>query len=280
MPGFVLPTHRPALMGVLNVTPDSFSDGGQFLDPQPAIRHGLRMMAEGADLVDVGGESTRPGAEPVPEAVEIDRVLPVVRALVAQGVPVSIDTMKPAVAHAALQAGAVVLNDVTALTDPDMVAVAREAEVSVCLMHLKGTPQTMQANPHYDDVVKEVALFLVNRARAVEAAGVDPSLIWIDPGIGFGKTTAHNLTLLADLPRLVALGYPVLVGASRKSFLGRLLGSEADPLPVREREEATLAIHTLAQAAGTRILRTHDPLAGSRALRAAAAVLDRVSPRT
>jgi len=273
MPGFCLPHDRPALVGVLNVTPDSFSDGGQFTKTDDAVSRGVAMMAEGADLVDVGGESTRPGAQPVSAAEEMDRILPVIKGLAKAGVPVSIDTTKANVARAALLAGAVVLNDISALADPDMADVARGAGVPVCLMHRRGTPQTMQSSPEYADVVQEVIDYLAARAQFAQDQGIAQACIWLDPGIGFGKTTAHNLTLLRALPRLVALGYPVLIGASRKAFLGRILGSESEPVPVMEREEATLTVHTLAQAYGARLVRTHEVRAGFRALTIAQAVL-------
>jgi dihydropteroate synthase len=212
------------IMGVVNVTPDSFSDGGAFLDPARAVRHGLDLVAAGAHLVDVGGESTRPGAGPVPVAEERSRVVPVIAELAAAGVVVSVDTAKPEVAAAAIDAGAAVVNDVTALADPEMARLAAAAGVGVVLMHMQGTPRTMQDEPRYDDVVAEVTEVLVGRAAAAVAAGVAREAVCIDPGIGFGKTSEHNLALLAGLPALTGTGYPVMVGASRKSFLGTLLG--------------------------------------------------------
>ena len=235
---------RPSVMGVLNVTPDSFSDGGRYLDLDTAVAHGLGMVAAGADVVDVGGESSRPGADPVPEAEELRRVVPVVEAL-APHVRVSVDTVKRAVAEAAIAAGATLVNDVSAA----LWAVAAEGHVGWMAMHMQGTPRTMQADPHYGDVVAEVSAFLVERAHTARAAGVGE--VWVDPGIGFGKTVAHNLALLRHLPELVALGLPVVVGTSRKSFLGVLgAGEGAAPLPVEDRLPGSLATATWAMLAG------------------------------
>jgi dihydropteroate synthase len=259
-------------MGILNVTPDSFSDGGRHLDGRTAVEAAVQMVADGADIVDVGGESTRPGAEPVSESVELERVVPVVQALADRGIRVSVDTMKPAVARAALRAGASIVNDVNALRAPGMAELCAEAGCTVCLMHMQGEPRTMQANPVYGDVVEEVRSFLAERAEAVQRAGVSPERIWIDPGIGFGKTTEHNLLLLRNLDRIAGLGYPVLVGVSRKAFIGRLLRSHDDPLPVDERLEGTLAAQVLAQANGAAVIRAHDVRESSRALRIAAAI--------
>lgn len=242
-------------MGILNVTPDSFSDGGRFADHRAAVEHGLALAAEGADWVDVGGESTRPGAAPVAEAEELRRVVPVVEGLAAAGLAVSIDTRKPAVARAAVDAGATLLNDVGARLG----AVAAELGVAWAAMHVQGEPATMQVAPHYDDVVREVRDELVSRADAARAAGVRE--VWIDPGIGFGKTAAHNLALLAHLEELVATGYPVLVGTSRKGFLGELLGRSdgADgPVPTDDRLEGSLATATWAMACGARMVRVHE----------------------
>ena len=244
----------PALMGIVNVTPDSFSDGGSFLDPADAVAHGLRLAGEGADVLDVGGESTRPGSDPVPAEEELRRVLPVVRELAAAGVPVSIDTMKAEVAEAALAAGAGFLNDVTALRhDPRMAAVAADAAVPVCLMHMLGEPKTMQDAPTYRDVVAEVREFLARRADAAAAAGIDPARICLDPGIGFGKTVEHNLALLAHLERICELGFPVLVGVSRKRFLGAISGGAE-----HERGPAGLAAGLAAVRHGAWMLRVHD----------------------
>lgn len=261
-------------MGVLNVTPDSFSDGGLFLDKSLAIERGLRLVSEGADLVDVGGESTRPGAESVPEEEELRRVLPVVVGLVAQGVTVSIDTSKPVVAREAVAAGAVVVNDVTGLRDAGMRAVVAGAYCNVCVMHLRGNPRTMQAQAMYADVLSEVRHELLLSLAECEADGIAPGRLWIDPGLGFAKNVQQNLELLRRLPELVALGYPVLVGASRKSFLGKVLGSEEAPLPVGERLEGTLAAHMIAQIHGAKVLRAHDVLASRRTIDFVAAVSD------
>jgi len=257
-------------MGVLNVTPDSFSDGGRFLAFDAAVAHGLQMVADGADLVDVGGESTRPGSEPVTADEEIARVVPVIRALTREGVVVSADTSKAAVAAAAIEAGAAVVNDVTAFADPDMAPLAAESGVGVVLMHMLGTPRTMQADPRYDDVVAEVSRSLVDRADLAIAAGVDRERIVLDPGIGFGKTLDHNLRLLVDGVRaIVATGYPVLVGASRKSFLEKILG----PIPPGDRDAPTVAAHTLAIAAGASVIRVHNVVMGTLCARVADAIV-------
>lgn len=254
-------------MGVLNVTPDSFSDGGRFLDADVAVDHGRALIAEGADIVDVGGESSRPGAEQVDEAEELRRVIPVIEALAGE-VRLSIDTVKPAVARAAVAAGATLVNDVSARLGP----VAGELGVGYVVMHRRGTPHTMQVDPHYDDVVAEVKAFLAEHAEAATQAGVTE--IWVDPGIGFGKTTEHNLTLLRHLDEVVALGYPVLVGTSRKGFLGRLLAASdgvADPVPTDDRLEASLATATWAMAQGAAMIRVHDVRASLQAAKVVAA---------
>ena len=234
-------------MGVVNVTPDSFSDGGRWLDRGAAVEHGMRLVAEGADIVDIGGESTRPGAEPVDERTERERVVPVVEAL-APHVRVSVDTTKPGVAEAAVAAGATIVNDVTA----SLADVAAGLGVGWIAMHMQGTPRTMQHDPRYDDVVIEVRDFLVERAEKAAAAGLRE--VWIDPGIGFGKTLEHNLSLLRHLGTLVATGWPVVVGASRKTFLGRLTGDA----PVDDRLEASLAAATWAMLHGAAVVRVHD----------------------
>jgi dihydropteroate synthase len=242
-------------MGVVNVTPDSFSDGGRFLDPDRAVAHGRALAAAGADWLDVGGESTRPGATPVAEDEELRRVLPVIEALVADGLSVSIDTRKEAVARAAVRAGATLVNDVGARLG----AVAADLGVAWAAMHAQGEPATMQDAPRYDDVVAEVRDELVARAHAALAAGA--SEVWIDPGIGFGKSPAHNLALLAHLDAFVATGLPVLVGTSRKGFLGALLGRSdraTGPAPVDDRLEGSLATATWAMACGVRMVRVHD----------------------
>lgn len=243
-------------MGVLNVTPDSFSDGGRWTDPEQAVAHGLRMAAEGADVIDVGGESTRPGAEPVEESEERRRVLGVVSAL-APTVRVSIDTRTPAVAEAALESGATLLNDVSASLWP----VAAAAGAGWVAMHMRGEPRTMQVEPWYDDVVADVGSFLVERAERARAAGVEQ--VWIDPGIGFGKTLEHNLSLLRRLGDLVGTGWPVLVGASRKGFLGALLGGAAPD----DRLEGSLAVAVWAAMSGVAMVRVHDVAATVQALR-------------
>jgi dihydropteroate synthase len=254
--GRMLPTStRCLVMGIVNVTPDSFADGGRYLDPPAAVAHGLALAAEGADLLDVGGESTRPGASYVEEAVELDRVVPVVEGLAAAtGVPVSIDTRKAAVARAALAAGATVVNDVSAgRDDPDLLGVAAEGGAAVVLMHMQGTPATMQDDPGYHDVLAEVEVFLRERCAAAEAAGVARDALVVDPGIGFGKRDEHNYALLGGLARLTRLGHPVLVGTSRKGFIGRALD-----LPVEERLEGTAAAVVWAVERGARIVRVHD----------------------
>ena len=267
----VLPTSsRCLVMGVVNVTPDSFADGGRYLDPRAAVTHGLALAAEGADLLDVGGESTRPGATDVEEAVELDRVLPVVEGLAAAtDVPVSVDTRKAAVARAALAAGAAIVNDVSAgRDDPDLLGVAAEAGAPLVLMHMQGTPATMQDDPRYDDVLAEVEAFLQERCTAAEAAGVAPDALVVDPGIGFGKRDEHNYALLAGLARLTRLGHPVLVGTSRKGFIGRALD-----LPVEERLEGTAATVVWAVERGARIVRVHDVAPMVRTVRMTEALL-------
>jgi dihydropteroate synthase len=268
--------ERPAIMGVLNVTPDSFSDGGEFLDAGAAVAHGARLAADGADLIDVGGESTRPGAEPVSEAVERDRVIPVVTALAAEGsVPLSIDTSKAAVASAALAAGASFVNDVTAFrADAGMAAVVAEAGAEVCLLHMKGEPRTMQDDPRYEDVVSEVKAFLEERLAFAVGEGVDEQKVWLDPGIGFGKTLQHNLELLRRLDEIVAIGRPVVVGVSRKRFLGTLTGR-----PEREREAGTAAANVLAFERGATMFRVHEVGPTRDALTIASATLEGVSGR-
>ncbi len=255
------------LMGVVNVTPDSFSDGGLYLDPEAAIAHGHELVSAGADILDVGGESTRPGAEPVGVAEELRRVAPVVAGLA--GATVSIDTSKASVAAAALDRGAEIVNDVTALRgDPDMAALCAEREATVVLMHMRGEPRTMQEAPIYDDVVATVKEFLAGRVEFALAAGIAPERIWVDPGIGFGKSAEHNLELLRRLDELTELGLPLVVGTSRKSFIGRLDGSSA-----RERLGGTVASSVHAAAAGADILRVHDVAELRQALTMAEAVL-------
>lgn len=268
---------RGLVMGVVNVTPDSFSDGGRFLDHDAAIAHGRGLIAAGCDVVDVGGESTRPGADPVPLAEELDRVVPVVAAL-SPLARVSIDTRHAAVAEAAVAAGATLVNDVSASLHE--VAAAAGPTVGWVAMHMQGDPQTMQRDPRYADVVDEVRAFLVERAETALAAGV--AEVWVDPGIGFGKTVAHNLELLARLDELVATGLPVLVGTSRKRFLGALLAEadggrpDGDPVPPDDRLEGSLATAVWSYAAGARMVRAHD---GAETVRAARAVAEACAAR-
>jgi dihydropteroate synthase len=242
---------RALVMGVLNVTPDSFSDGGQFYSHDAALAHGLEMVAEGVDIVDVGGESSRPGAEPVTEPEELRRVIPVIEAL-SPHVRVSVDTTKAPVAEAAVHAGATLVNDISA----SLQEVAAAEGVGWVAMHMRGTPRTMHHDPRYDDVVGEVAAFLEERAQRALAAGV--SEVWVDPGIGFGKTAEHNLSLLRHLGRLAAGGHPVLIGTSRKSFIGRLVEGEPGPLPTEERLAGSLATAVWAMANGAGMVRVHD----------------------
>lgn len=243
------------VMGVLNVTPDSFSDGGQFFDSDKAIEHGLKMVAQGAAIIDIGGESTHPGSEPVPAGEQIRRVVPVIKALCEKvDVPISIDTYNFEVATAALEAGAVMINDITALSDERVGKLAAEYKVPVVLMHIQGTPKTMQVEPKYDDVVGEVLGFLLKRAERAEKLGISKDMIFIDPGIGFGKTVEHNLLLLRNIRKFVDSGYRVCVGPSRKSFIGEITGKE-NPA---ERIFGTAAAVALCAAAGVSIVRVHD----------------------
>jgi dihydropteroate synthase len=265
------PATRPyRIMGVLNVTPDSFSDGGEWFDSGAAVERGRVLVAEGADIVDVGGESTRPRANPVAEAEELRRVVPAVEALGGLGAQISVDTMKPAVASAAIAAGATYVNDVTAFRhDPAMAGLVAEHGCDCCLMHMLGEPRTMQDEPRYDDVVDDVKAFLMERAAFAVREGIAESRIQVDPGIGFGKTVAHNLELLRRLDEIVALGFPVVIGTSRKSFLGRLTGRE-DP---HERVAATVATSVMALERGAAVFRVHDVAATADALAVTAATL-------
>jgi dihydropteroate synthase len=257
-------------MGVVNVTPDSFSDAGLFLDPADAIEHGLHLAEEGATILDVGGESTRPGAEAVPEEEELHRVLPVVEALAGAGHSVSIDTTKLEVARAALAAGATILNDISAFRfEPDLAGLVATAGVECCLMHMLGEPRTMQVDPRYEDVVSDVKAFLEQRLAFATAEGVPEERVWLDPGIGFGKTLAHNLELLRRLDEIVAIGRPVVIGTSRKSFLGKLTGGR----PENERLPGTIATNVLALERGARIFRVHDVGPVADALRVASATV-------
>jgi dihydropteroate synthase len=265
------PVGEFRIMGVVNVTPDSFSDGGRFLDCDAAIRHGLELEAEGAAILDIGGESTRPGADPVSASEELRRVLPVIEGLIAAGAKaeISIDTSKAEVADQALHAGATIVNDVTALrADPEMATVVAAEGAALCLMHMLGDPRTMQDDPRYDDVVAEVSAFLQERMAVAVAAGVPIDRIVLDPGIGFGKTVAHNLELLRRLDELVAVGRPVLIGTSRKSFLGRLTGRDVD-----HRLAATIATNVIGYIHGASIFRVHEVAPVDDALKVAAATV-------
>ncbi len=267
-----------AVMGIVNVTPDSFSDGGRYLEPAAAIAHGLELEAAGAAILDIGGESTRPGALPVSQADELRRVIPVIEGLMeaGTGARVSIDTSKAAVARAALGAGASLVNDVTALRgDPEMAAVIAEHQVDCCLMHMLGKPRTMQHDPRYDEVVSDVKGFLAARMAFAVAHGIAEERVLLDPGIGFGKTLEHNLELLRRLDELVALGRPIVIGTSRKSFLGKITGSA-----VGERDAATIATNVLAYERGARWFRVHDVRPTYDALAITAATVRRPWPTT
>ncbi len=270
--GKILDLSRPQVMGVLNVTPDSFSDGGDFFSPEKAVARALEMEAQGAAIIDIGGESTRPGAEAVSVGDELERVVPVIEALQLRlSVPISIDTQKPEVMRAAVAAGAGLINDVNALRADGAVEAAAECAVPVCLMHMRGDPRTMQADPRYDDVVTEVRDFLLERAAVCERAGVPASRIMLDPGFGFGKTVEQNLALLAGLERFSDTPYPVLVGLSRKSMIGRLLG-----LDLSERLPASLALAVMAVERGARLVRAHDVAATWQSLQMCIAVKEAV----
>ena len=264
--------HGPAVMGIVNVTPDSFSDGGRFFEPGQAVEHGLRLVEEGAAILDIGGESTRPFSEGVSVEEELRRIEPVVASLARQtDVPISIDTSKAEVAKAAIDAGAEIINDVTGLQgDPAMLQVALDTEAAVCVMHMQGSPRTMQAEPEYEDVVTEVLDYLDARCNALEAAGIDRARIAVDPGIGFGKTVEHNLDLLRNVKQFHKLGQPILIGVSRKGFIGRMLG-DMD----LERESGTVAISLAMAAAGVQVLRVHNVGDNVRALKVFRSVLPR-----
>ena len=268
--GQVLDLTRPCIMGVLNITPDSFSDGGAYFSVEKAVAHARQMVEAGADIIDIGGESTRPGSAPVSAEEELQRVIPVIEAVRAgRDTPVSIDTQKPAVMRAAVAAGAGMINDVNALRADGAVETAAGLGVPVCLMHMQGIPQTMQDMPDYRDVVSEVVSFLGARAAACEAAGISPRQIVLDPGFGFGKTVEHNLSLLRRLDRLVALGYPVLVGLSRKSIIDKVMG-----LPVDKRLYPSIALAVLAVWQGASIVRCHDVRQTRQAVQMCQAVRD------
>ena len=258
---FQMSLERPLLMGIVNVTGDSFSGDGLAADPRRAVVHGLRLVEEGADLLDIGAESSRPGAASVPEAEELRRLIPVLEGLSGCGVPLSVDTLKPGVMRAAVAAGADMINDIAALTAPGALDAVARTGAAVCLMHMQGEPRTMQDDPHYEDVVAEVRNFLALRIEAAEAAGIARARIAVDPGFGFGKRIEHNIALFRDLERILALGYPVLVGVSRKSMLGDITGR-----PVDQRLSAGVAAALLAAQRGARILRVHDVAATRDAL--------------
>jgi len=257
-------------MGIVNVTPDSFSDGGLFLDPDTAVQHGLRLADEGAAILDVGGESTRPGAEPVAAEEELSRALPVVERLAAAGHRISIDTSKLEVAQAALAAGATIVNDVSAFRfAPDLAGLVADAGAGCCLVHMLGEPRTMHENPRYDDVVSDVKAFLEERLGFASGQGIPEERVWLDPGIGFGKTVEHNLELLRRLDEIVAIGRPVVIGTSRKTFLGTLAGGK----PEGERLPGTIATNVMALERGASIFRVHDVAPIADALTVAAATV-------
>jgi dihydropteroate synthase len=270
--------NHTLIMGILNVTPDSFSDGGDFdaggsIDHDRAVEHALQLVGHGADIIDVGGESTRPGADSVPAHTEAARVLPVVAALAAEGVVVSIDTSKPEVAEAALDAGAEIVNDVTGLRNPDMVAVCGDAQPGVVVMHMRGTPRSMQDDPVYDDVVGDVREAMLRQAEVAVACGVGAEQLCIDPGIGFGKTVDHNLLLLQSLHEFTRGPFPVLVGVSRKSFIGTVLAQAGVETTPRERDRASAAVAALAVAGGATVVRVHDVAATLESTRIADAIV-------
>jgi len=269
---FVLDLTRPRVMGILNVTPDSFSDGGRFVTVEAAVARARQMVAEGADIIDVGGESTRPGADSVSAAEEMRRVIPVIEALVQRlQIPVSVDTAKPEIMAAAVAAGAAMINDVNGLRAPGALKAAAAGGAAVCLMHMAGEPRTMQADPRYQDVVEEVGGFLRARVASALAAGIAADRLVIDPGFGFGKTLDHNLALLARLERFADIGPPILVGISRKSMIGALLGDR----PVDGRLFGSLSAAVIAVLGGAKIIRTHDVGATVDALEVAMAVIDK-----
>jgi len=261
--------NRPHVMGIINITPDSFSDGGKFSTVELAVQHGLQLIAEGADILDIGGESTRPGATPVGLDEELSRVIPVITALSkVSTVPLSIDTYKPAVMQAAITAGADIVNDVRALQEPGALQVVANSKVGVCLMHMQGTPQTMQLDPVYRDVVAEVRQFLLDRQNIVMAHGIDKQRLLLDPGFGFGKRTVHNITLLQNLASLMDIGTPLLVGLSRKAVLGAITGGDE-----HQRLYAGLATAVICAMQGAHIIRVHDVKASVDALKVVTAIM-------
>ncbi len=268
---YKLDLTRPNVMGIVNVTPDSFSDGGDFSNTEKAVQHALKLVEEGADILDIGGESTRPNATPVALQEELDRVIPVIEILVASGtgIPVSIDTYKPQVMQAALRAGASIVNDVRALQEDGALTVVANHDAGVCLMHMQGMPQNMQVNPNYTDVVTEVADFLASRATACVNAGIQKDRIMLDPGFGFGKTREHNITLVKQLHHLTALDYPLLVGLSRKSVLGQVTGNDVDA-----RLYASIAAAVVSAIKGAKIVRVHDVKATVEAMKVVTAILE------
>jgi dihydropteroate synthase len=266
--------RRGAIMGVLNVTPDSFSDGGRWVDVEAAVAHAREMAAQGAEIIDVGGESTRPGAAPVDESEELRRVLPVIERLAGTGnISISIDTMKPNVARAAVEKGADIVNDVTGLRDPEMRTVVRETGAAAIIMHMQGEPRTMQTAPHYADVTREVREFFRQSLEACLASGIDPMRLAFDPGIGFGKTVAHNLALLGNLELVRVSERPIVVGVSRKSFLSKVTGAQS----IEDRAWPTVALTSFLRERGANVLRVHDVLPNVQALRMTEAILHGVA---
>ena len=269
--GRPLNLDSPVVMGVLNVTPDSFSDGGDYFDPSLAVARGISMVNDGAAIIDLGGESTRPGAEPVSIQQELDRVLPVLAALVAEvEVPISVDTRHAEVMTAAIDTGAGMINDVNALRGPGAMSAVRQSSVAVCLMHMHANPETMQDNPQYSDPVQEICDFLTDRVAATEAAGIDRQRLVLDPGFGFGKTLDHNLQLLAQLGKFSRLGFPLLVGLSRKSMIGEILG-----VPASQRLYGSVAAAVLAVERGAQIVRCHDVAETCQALKVVSAISEK-----
>jgi dihydropteroate synthase len=260
---------RTLLMGILNVTPDSFSDGGLYFDREKAIEHGLRMVEEGADMIDIGGESTRPGSKPIAPEEEVRRVIPVIEALAKRvDVPISIDTCKSGVARRAIDAGAEIINDISGLhVDPGLAGVAAREDIPLVLMHIRGTPETMQKDVHYDSLLSEILLSLKESIQTAESAGVPPGQIIVDPGIGFGKTLEHNLLIIKHLPELRVLGKPILIGTSRKTFIGKILNAD-----VSERLEGTLSSIAIAVVQGAHIIRSHDVLQTKKTIAVADAI--------